>query len=771
MAVPEKEDKSQTKDVKKPEKKPEELSEEDLQKKAEIELLVQRIQDADRNVANLALETVAKEIKSATSSMTSVPRPLKFLRPHYETLKTFYAASAPSDTRKRLADLLSMLAVTLPQDGIRDALNFKLEGSTANVGEWGHEYVRGLAGQVAGEFSARVEAKKSTEDLVRLIDEIVPFHVQHNAEPEACDLLLEVEMLDKILDHVDDNNFGRITLYLMSCASYAAEPEDANMYKICYSIFSKLRKYPDALHTAVRLGDMNLVKETFESCQDRDVKKQLAYLLGRKGLRIECGDDSFTEIMNNSSLSASYLALARDLDVVEAKTPEDIYKTHLTETRQNVSTNVDSARQNLASTFVNAFVNVGYGQDKLMTQDGTKWLYKNKEHGMMSAAASLGMILMWDVDGGLTQIDKYLYSNEDYVKAGALLAVGIVSTGVRNDCDPALALLTEHVESDKPSIRFGAILGLGLAYAGTSRQEVLELLTPVLADAKNSIETVAIAALALGMVFVGTAHSDVTETILQALMEREEAQFDDAMARLVPVGLALLFLGKGESAEVTLEACKALNPKIAQYCAITVESCAYAGTGNVLKVQKFLSICGEHPEEAGMHMAASVLGIAFVAMAEELGSEMAMRSLEHLLQYGEQTVRRAVPLALGLLSISNPRIQTMDTLSKLSHDLDTDVAQGAILGLGLIVLHSCLDFKNIILGSRHYLLYLISAAVYPRMLVTVDTDLKPLPVQVRVGQAVDTVGDRAELATDEYIPLSTMLEGFVILKKNPDFVK
>ena len=36
--------------------------------------------------------------------------------------------------------------------------------------------------------------------------------------------------------------------------------------------------------------------------------------------------------------------------------------------------------------------------------------------GMMSTAASLGMLLLWDVDGGLTQIDKYLYSSEDYIK-------------------------------------------------------------------------------------------------------------------------------------------------------------------------------------------------------------------------------------------------------------------------------------------------------------------------------------------------------------------
>ena len=40
---------------------------------------------------------------------------------------------------------------------------------------------------------------------------------------------------------------------------------------------------------------------------------------------------------------------------------------------------------------------------------------------MLSAAASLGMILLWDVDGGLTQIDKYLYSSEDYIKVNTVL--------------------------------------------------------------------------------------------------------------------------------------------------------------------------------------------------------------------------------------------------------------------------------------------------------------------------------------------------------------
>lgn len=36
--------------------------------------------------------------------------------------------------------------------------------------------------------------------------------------------------------------------------------------------------------------------------------------------------------------------------------------------------------------------------------------------GMLSAAASLGLIYLWDVDGGLTPIDKYLYTSEENIK-------------------------------------------------------------------------------------------------------------------------------------------------------------------------------------------------------------------------------------------------------------------------------------------------------------------------------------------------------------------
>ena len=46
-----------------------------------------------------------------------------------------------------------------------------------------------------------------------------------------------------------------------------------------------------------------------------------------------------------------------------------VYKTHLVEGRAPAGPAVDSARANLAATFVYGFVNAGFGTDKLVTPE------------------------------------------------------------------------------------------------------------------------------------------------------------------------------------------------------------------------------------------------------------------------------------------------------------------------------------------------------------------------------------------------------------------
>uniref|UniRef100_A0A671XRL6 26S proteasome non-ATPase regulatory subunit 2 n=1 Tax=Sparus aurata TaxID=8175 RepID=A0A671XRL6_SPAAU len=849
-------------------------SEEDKQLQEDLEMMVERLGEKNTELYRPALEELRRLIRSSTTSMTSVPKPLKFLRPHYGKLKEIYDGMAAGENKHFCADVVSVLAMTM--SGERECLKYRLLGSQEELASWGHEYVRHLAGEVAKEWQEVEESDKTQQEtLLKLVKEIVPYNMAHNAEHEACDLLMEIERLEMLEDYIDENAYGKVCLYLTSCVSYVPEPENSALLRCSLKIFRKFNRYPEALRLALMLNDVELVENIFTSCKDIVIQKQMAFMLGRHGMFLELNEDvedyeDLTEIMSNVQLNSNFLALARELDIMEPKVPDDIYKTHLENNRFGGSgSQVDSARMNLASSFVNGFVNAAFGQDKLLTDDGNKWLYKNKDHGMLSAAASLGMILLWDVDGGLTQIDKYLYSSEDYIKSGALLACGIVNSGVRNECDPALALLSDYVLHNSNIMRIGAIFGLGLAYAGSNREDVLSLLLPVMGDSKSSMEVVGVTALACGMIAVGSCNGDVTSTIVQTIMEKNEQELKDSYARWLPLGLGLNHLGKGEAIETTLAALQVVPEPFRSFANTLVDICAYAGSGNVLKVQQLLHICSEHYEAKEKEKEEDKdkkdkKDKDKKETAADMGSHQVRTKLLPLitfplsLRYGEPTLRRAVPLALALISVSNPRLNILDTLSKFSHDADPEVSHNSIFAMGMVgsgtnnarlaamlrqlaqyhakdpnnlfmvrlaqglthlgkgtltlcpyhsdrqlmsqvavaglltVLVSFLDVKNIILGKSHYILYGLVAAMQPRMLVTFDEELRPLPVSVRVGQAVDVVGqagkpkaitgfqthttpvllahgERAELATEEYLPVTPILEGFVILRKNPNY--
>lgn len=93
---------------------------------------------------------------------------------------------------------------------------------------------------------------------------------------------------------------------------------------------------------------------------------------------------------------------------------------------------------------------------------------------------------------------------------------------------------------------------------------------------------------------------------------------------------------------------------ISNQARVLVDMCAYAGTGNVLHVQGLLHRCDEHlikkdkdddkddkkeeakegeaeePVKDDTFQGFAVLGIALVSMGEDVGSEMCMRQLSHL---------------------------------------------------------------------------------------------------------------------------------------------
>lgn len=161
---------------------------------------------------------------------------------------------------------------------------YRLLGSGVEAGSWGHEYVRNLAGEISAEFQHREEQDADVQDLLDLVAQITPYHMSHNAEPDAVDLLLEVEKLDWLAQYVDDKNYMRTCLYLVSCCAYLAEPDDTAVLRTAFDLYTKCKKYVDAMRIALRMNDHGLIISTMTACEDILHKKQLAFLLARQGV-------------------------------------------------------------------------------------------------------------------------------------------------------------------------------------------------------------------------------------------------------------------------------------------------------------------------------------------------------------------------------------------------------------------------------------------------------------------------------------------------------
>lgn len=744
-----------------------------------------------------------------------------------------------------------------------------LAAKSEDLGSWGHEYIRHLALEIGQEYQNRLNADKDTQDLVDLALSLIPYFLSHNAEADAVDLLSELEKIEVIPEYLDENTYGRVCLYMVSMVNLLTYPEDQQFLRTAHQIYVRFNELTRAIVVAIRLNDTELIKSDIKATSDLSLRKQMAFLVARQQIWLDVSpedeeDQSFMDCLNNTSVHNHFKSLGKELNILDPKMPEDIYKTHL-ETRGAGLTNVDSARHNLASAFVNSFANAGFGNDNMMLVEGDKssWIWKTKDDGMLSTTASMGMLLHGDVEVGLDTIDKFTYANEDNIKAGALLAIGILNSGVRIDSEPALALLsdTDNLEAKNVPMRVASIMGLGLAYAGSNKEELLEVLLPIVEDGSLNMQLSATAAVSLGLIFVGSSNHQVSEAIATTLMDEErQKHLKDKWTRFMALGLALLYFGRQEEVDVILDILKAVDHPMAKPTSVLASVCAWAGTGTVLKLQELLHICNELIEEKeenkGDELVQSyaVLGLSLIAMGEEVGQDMILRQFGHLMHYGSSNIRKAVPLAMGLISPSNPQMKIYDTLSRYSHDNDNDVAINAIFAMGLCgagtnnarlaqllrqlasyyhrdadslfmvriaqgllhmgkgtmtlnpfhtdrqvlsrvsaaglltVLVSMIDAKQFVLAEHHYLLYFLITAMYPRFLVTLDEDLKPLTVNVRVGQAVDIVGqagrpktitgwqtqstpvllaygERAELEDEQYIPLSSTLEGLVILRK------
>jgi 26S proteasome regulatory subunit N1 len=109
------------------------MSDEDKELKERLETCVTTVvneaneEDVTIPIRLKALDVIVAELRSATASMTSVPKPLKFLRPHFAALKSLFVSLGETSPKTmdqdylefhaRLADVLAVLAMTMGKPG------------------------------------------------------------------------------------------------------------------------------------------------------------------------------------------------------------------------------------------------------------------------------------------------------------------------------------------------------------------------------------------------------------------------------------------------------------------------------------------------------------------------------------------------------------------------------------------------------------------------------------------------------------------------------
>lgn len=85
---------------------------------------------SDPKLISAALEMLKYLIRTSTTSMTSVPKPLKYMAQYYLQLKNAYERMTDPNAKKLCADIISVLAMApVGKDNDQDCLKYCMLGS------------------------------------------------------------------------------------------------------------------------------------------------------------------------------------------------------------------------------------------------------------------------------------------------------------------------------------------------------------------------------------------------------------------------------------------------------------------------------------------------------------------------------------------------------------------------------------------------------------------------------------------------------------------
>jgi 26S proteasome regulatory subunit N1 len=274
-----------SKPTKKKKQAVEDLSPEDQLLKEKIESLVEKIcnLENDKQVTIDSLKELTIEVRKSTRLRTAIPKAMKFLKEHYNSLEEAFDTLNPSPRKQNFADFLSLICNSLKEKYDNDCLRYLQQGTMQmNLEDLGEEYILTLSGDLANEYLNLLEEEKDPSQIHELTKQILPVMFRTGNEINVVDLLLEVDRLDLLKEHVTDDNFTRIFNYLVASVNYTADNvEFESIMNTLYDVALHLGKLSSALRVAIRWNSKEKIMEVMAQCTDAPLRKQFCFMLGR----------------------------------------------------------------------------------------------------------------------------------------------------------------------------------------------------------------------------------------------------------------------------------------------------------------------------------------------------------------------------------------------------------------------------------------------------------------------------------------------------------
>lgn len=402
---------------------------------------------------------------------------------------------------------------------------------------------------------------------------------------------------------------------------------------------------------------------------------------------VESSEEQIKEVENNTNVSISRLRQILSGDVLLNLTVNFLYRENHTNLLllNQIKNSVDPRSSVTPNGIVicHAFMQCGTTSD-VFVRENLEWFGRAVCWAKFTVAAANGVLHKGHTTASKQVLSAYLPGSGGgpYSEGGSLMALGLIHANrfnieIRQYLLEQLKNAQTYCPQNYEPLQHGACIGLGLLGMGSNDEEILMRLKEILfADTAVAGES---AGIAIGMVSLGSGSSEIAHELLKHAHETEH----ERSVRGSALGVAFLVYRKEEESLTVLQKMIEDKDPMIRYGGMFGIGMAYCGTSNNVALRRLLHT-GVSDASNDVRRAA-VMSIGFVACDSP---NQVPRIVGPLADSFNPHVRYAAAIAVGVGCCGKASSAALKILLPLTQDTTDFVRQGALLGLGLLLVQA-----------------------------------------------------------------------------------